>query len=341
MWRATCLVLIVRRSCWVSLLVEVFFGLPNTDCYCGFLAALVFCLAMVDCSSRVLFLPFMAAFKEIYLTSFFIGEGLSGFVPSILALIQGVGGSPECENVTIINGTDITFENKLVYSDPVFSVDVFFYMLFAIMLTSAVAFHLLNYKPLVKGSLATRSNPEVVLLGNGSNQIPSYQATSPGTGRRHVNALNEDTSSDDGSEIDVRIVGTQARIGSEDPNELASKDPFFSHVSKPMFLYLLGIQALVCCLANGVFPSIQSYSCLPYGNVAYHWAVTLSSMANPAVCFLAFYVPAPTQISVTAVAGLGFGVSAYVFTTAVMSPNPPLVESAMGEILLVKIFICL
>jgi len=34
-----------------------------------------------------------------------IGEGLSGFVPAIAALIQGVGGNPECRNVTDGNTT--------------------------------------------------------------------------------------------------------------------------------------------------------------------------------------------------------------------------------------------
>ena len=70
---------------------------------------LVFCLSLVDCTSSVLFLPFMGVFKDIYLNSYLIGEGMSGFVPSIAALIQGVGGNPYCENVTIsTNGTEVS-----------------------------------------------------------------------------------------------------------------------------------------------------------------------------------------------------------------------------------------
>ena len=42
-------------------------------------------------------------FRETYLNSYLIGEGLSGFVPSIAALIQGVGGNPECRNVTTVS----------------------------------------------------------------------------------------------------------------------------------------------------------------------------------------------------------------------------------------------
>ena len=92
------------------------------------LFVLVFFLSLVDCTSSVLFLPFMGVFKEIYLNSYLVGEGMSGFVPSIgkrnsfketfpyfrpyksfpsiAALIQGVGGNPYCDNVTKIeNGT--------------------------------------------------------------------------------------------------------------------------------------------------------------------------------------------------------------------------------------------
>ena len=68
---------------------------------------LVFFLSLVDCTSSVLFLPFMGVFKDIYLNSYLVGEGMSGFVPSIAALVQGVGGNPYCDNVTVIdkNGT--------------------------------------------------------------------------------------------------------------------------------------------------------------------------------------------------------------------------------------------
>lgn len=46
-------------------------------------------LSMVDCTSSVLFLPFIANYRRQYLSSLLIGEGLSGVVPSFAALIQG------------------------------------------------------------------------------------------------------------------------------------------------------------------------------------------------------------------------------------------------------------
>ena len=62
----------------------------------------VFLLSLVDCTSSVLFLPYMASFKQTYLNSYLIGEGMSGLVPAIAALAQGVSGNPQCVNGTVV-----------------------------------------------------------------------------------------------------------------------------------------------------------------------------------------------------------------------------------------------
>lgn len=49
--------------------------------------------------------------------------------------------------------------------------------------------------------------------------------------------------------------------------------------------------AFVNALTNGVLPSVQTYSCLSYGPVAYHLSATLSSMANPLACFISMFLP--------------------------------------------------
>ena len=77
------------------------------------LFALVFFLSLVDCTSSVLFLPFMGVFKEFYLNSYLVGEGLSGFIPSLAALVQGVGGNPYCDNVTYVDGNDTLIVSRL------------------------------------------------------------------------------------------------------------------------------------------------------------------------------------------------------------------------------------
>jgi len=120
-----------------------------------------------------------------------------------------------------------------------------------------------------------------------------------------------------------------------DPEKLTEKSYLIS-LKKPAYVALISLQALICAFSNGVFPSIVSYSCLPYGNVAYHLAVTLSNMANPAICFLGPFMPPPTKNSVLGVSGFSAVAAAYVMTTALQSPSPPLMGNVWGEILLVN-----
>ncbi|XP_021344133.1 solute carrier family 52, riboflavin transporter, member 3-A-like [Mizuhopecten yessoensis] len=94
------------------------------------LMTLFFFLAIVDCTSSVLFLPFMSLFKVEYMTGYFIGEGMSGLIPSLVALGQGVG-KISCENVSIFDTTNniSSFEIQTIYQDPYFPVDHFFLFL--------------------------------------------------------------------------------------------------------------------------------------------------------------------------------------------------------------------
>lgn len=55
-------------------------------------------------------------------------------------------------------------------------------------------------------------------------------------------------------------------------------------------IYLLLLLAVSNALTNGVLPSVQSFSCLPYGTVAFHLSVVLGNIANPLACFLAMFL---------------------------------------------------
>ena len=83
-------------------------------------------------------------FRATYLNSYLVGEGMSGLVPGVIALAQGVGGNPYCENVTYPNET--TTEVTVV-PEARFSVEVFFSILCAMMILSSAAFVLMNNVP--------------------------------------------------------------------------------------------------------------------------------------------------------------------------------------------------
>ncbi len=90
---------------------------------------------------------------------------------------------------------------------------------------------------------------------------------------------------------------------------------------KGQFYLLMLIQAYVCFLSNGAFPSIQTYSCLPYGNTVYHLSVTLHAMANPVMAFFAFFKPCTKDRSIAMITLVGSIFAAFLMATALTSPD--------------------
>lgn len=285
------------------------------------LLSLLFFLSLVDCSSSVLFMPFMARFRQVYLTSYLIGEGLSGFLPSIFALIQGVGGNPSCRNISSsVNGTG-EWHIEPFYPEPRFSVTAFFFILMAMMTCCAASFIGLNQCKSLRGEYAA-----VI-----PSRIRDISTTS------HV-AVDNQTFVASSEVVDPSLSQKQAKITYQpDLDSMTIDDHQVStSISKSMLIYLLILQAWVCALSNGALPSIQSYSCLPYGNVAYHFAVTLSAMANPISCLIAYFLPITNVCLIVVFAFLGTSVSCYIMALAAMSPAPVLVGYASGEALMVR-----
>lgn len=133
------------------------------------------------------------------------------------------------------------------------------------------------------------------------------------------------------------IVQNEETMNSSDQSTL---NPDWPKIHQREFLFLLGIQCFVCFLSNGAFPSIQTYSCLPYGNAVYHLSVTLHAMANPVMAFMAFFIPCtrPRWIFINTLIGLIF--AGYLLGTALYSPDM-LLGQKVGGSLTVRIYFIL
>ena len=184
----------------------------------------VFFLSLVDCTSSVLYFPYIGHFKQIYLNSFLIGEGLSGFVPAVVSLVQGVGGNPVC--ITLENGTSYL---QSATEQARFSPSVFFAFLTLMICFSFFAFLLLHNLPVSKSE-------KIDKLSNTSTPLPTQNS----------DFNNEDTESLESFS-----------------QQLITKQPIPTH----NFFLLLLVQSFICFLTNGALPSIQTYSCLPYGKL--------------------------------------------------------------------------
>lgn len=259
------------------------------------LLSLVFLLSLVDCTSSVLFMPYMAVWRGIYLPSYLVGEGLSGLLPALVSLAQGVGGNAKCENVTKWNVTDQGNISYVVLEPiplhPRFSVTSFFYILFSMMVASAIAFTLLEHLPSIKSERSISPTDSVATLE-----------------------------------------------ASQSNTQLMSNIAFPKQgMTASVYWLMLAGQAWACCLTNGVLPSIQSYSCGAYGNVAYHLAVTLSSLANPLAALMTLVLPRARRWLLVLLSTLGTLISCYILATASLSPQPPLMGTQAGEALVVSL----
>lgn len=262
------------------------------------LLVLVFFFALVGCTSSVLFMPYMGRFREIYLITYLVGEGLSGFLTSIVTLAQGVGGVPQCIPTNSTDGPK--FES--FSTPPRFGTRVFFLFVFAMFVISAIAFVLLNKLKMCKREYAAGT----VTDGNDYKYEKSKDID-----------ITPTTDADE-----------QGTPVTEDFKELSSLN----------YRFLMILQGVICLLGNGVIPGIQSYSCLPYGNTAYHLTVTLSAIANPVACFMAVFLPHQSIRQISTLAFLAALVFSYAFVTAVLSPLPPLIGTVEGEALIVSIY---
>ncbi|XP_077907690.1 solute carrier family 52, riboflavin transporter, member 3 [Ictidomys tridecemlineatus] len=293
---------------------------------------LTFLLALVDCTSSVTFLPFMSRLPTHYLTTFFVGEGFSGLLPALVALAQG-SGITSCVNVTetsVTTSSPVTSRKTYVtqgvrsirsavawvpagragslgqlesrYLPARFSPLVFFLLLASMMAGCLLAFLLLQQQARGRhGSIEDLLHSQVTL-----------HSIQPREGK------------DEGPPGPVIIRRRQGR---------REEKPAAHRPAQLAFIYTL--VAFVNALTNGVLPSVQTYSCLPYGPVAYHLSATLSSVASPLACFLSMFLASRSLpfLGVLTVLGTGFG--AYNMAMAAMSPCPLLQGHWGGEVLIV------
>lgn len=81
----------------------------------------------------------------------------------------------------------------------------------------------------------------------------------------------------------------------------------------------------------------MSYSSYPYSAQAYHLAVTLANVGNTIGSVVAQFVPHTSFIILDTMMGVVILTGAYIFFIATQSPNPPLVHTTSGSVMIVCI----
>lgn len=202
----------------------------------------------------------------------YIGESLAALVPSSLALAQGLGKNPGCHNVT--SGNTTTFEPIQIV--PNFSVQVYFLLMFVLLLISASSFTFLNFS-----KIASRARKPNAISGGGSrrtnNIFEDSLITSDG-GNKSISS--EETSSSNLSTDTAKEL--KMPNNTDVPNQNESNEPAERPLSalnqneKREVTVLLSLIFMLSFICYGVLPGLQSYSTLPYGNDIYNYSVNFS-----------------------------------------------------------------
>lgn len=208
-----------------------------------------FVLSLVCCTSNVTFLPYMFRYPPQYIRTFFIGQGFSALFPCVVALGQGVG-KVECKTV---NGTV-----KAEYLKENFPAQNFFWFLCIMLSISCLSFWALTQRQTKSQEDAKAQDSDKVVAGKNGEETHPLSNGGGGTPEEQV----------------------QVQVQGEPPTQR-----FWTQRN----IYLLSLLAISNALTNGVLPSVQSFSCLPYSSLTFHLSVVLGNIANPLACFLAMF----------------------------------------------------
>nr|XP_012221372.1 PREDICTED: solute carrier family 52, riboflavin transporter, member 3-A-like [Linepithema humile] len=278
----------------------------------------VFFNALVGCFSSVLFMPYLRDFDDIYIVSYFIGEGLSGVLPSVVALIQGVGERAEC-NTDLNNITESVSLNASVTKS---SGQYYFLFLTLVLILSFIAFIVLRYSPFVQSRKNLCNSNS---LTQSKIQLVDY---------KHHNELDVIASVSHIQNVDRTLTEKECEATNFPINKANNLTDF-----RKIYLHIL--IGICCFFSNGFLPSIQSFSCLPYGHLAYQLSIICAQFVNPLACFLTFWIIVSNIKIINCLFLVCFITGCYVICIALLSPAPPLQESKIGIGLIILSWILL
>ncbi|KAE9417219.1 hypothetical protein Angca_004182, partial [Angiostrongylus cantonensis] len=293
--------------------------LIKSDEYSIALYLLLFGLALVNATSNVLFMPFMAQFHHAYLNAYFVGMGFSSLIPGLLSLIQGAG-NYKCES-----GTP-------VFSPPRFSASSFFFVIFIWTVVSTVSFEI----------LCRCDEQKTVLTENTEHEDRGHEGTPLNVFKsKAFESVSEVTEMIE--EVGIlsflycimfslflsRCLFVRPSI----QVTIVSPQKTSSGISKPDYIIVLIATALVNAQMNGVIPSAQSYAALPYSQATYHYGLTLANLVSPAVSFLPLILAVRSVLSLCFLTFCSSCATAFIVYLASLSPNLIFNSVTIGSIL--------
>ena len=295
------------------------------------LVILVFFLALVDCSSSVVFVPFMKHYPAVYISALYIGEGLSGVLPSVLALVQGSVNDS-------IHSCPSQFDKEPELGIR-FTTGVYFILLAVMITACGVGFLSILLLPQPRKEMK-KAERLVIEDDAVSTDSASLHSTN---GVRDSRIVEDNQSYSDkeplmnSTEEDSTHKVKPIRRFHTTPNPPPVVPPL-SLWRQVLRVLWSNFSLLVCVfivnfLNNGALSSVSSFAFSAYGNRVFHLAVNFGLLANPAATLLYAVIPVRSplvSVFLTAIAVV-FGV--YIVTIAAMVHNPPILGMVGGVVI--------
>ena len=283
------------------------------------LIVLAFMLALVDCTSTVTFIPFMKSFSSVkFMTALYVGEGLSGVLPSIFALAQGIN-IPSSAHTNLSNSS-VDSHNSTTSTHTNFSPQVYFLLLAAMMAFCGFSFGMLQLLPWVQKSKKPISEEKL-----------TASATINDSGRYEPNEPSTDSTLMEGENVPL-VFGP-----SDDLTSTKCKTVFcFDSCVSSLHLFLM--QGVVNFFSNGAINAVSYFAFRCYGPLTYLLAINLGLIANPIAAFVAVF----TSVSSNVAVGVLFAVSIVLSTVMLvlgflgLTLHLPLLGSGGGSAIVVS-----
>ena len=313
----------------------------NDESHSVVLIILSFLLALVDCTSSVVFVPFMKHFPAKYLSALFIGEGLSGVLPSALALIQGsVNNSLSCDP-----GKE-TYESSK-HLGIRYSPNLYFVFLAGIMVACGLAFIGILVIPAARKERKKWEENQIKTHQNRHGSVISSASSIP---EEDMN-INETPIEEE--EVLLTQEPKEDEVENEDEQEVKLVKHFkterYSTLSlsytKKVLLIIWNQRTPLFCIAilsfitNGAISSISPYAFGNYSNLVLHLAINLALLANPIAVLIFTIFPVKSRMLTAVFTSISCIMGVYVLITALTGGS--LVTGITGGMLIVSVYVCI
>ncbi|RUS69857.1 hypothetical protein EGW08_022379 [Elysia chlorotica] len=340
------------------------------------LLSLTFVQSVFAAMTSQAYLAFMSHLKSRYMSSLFLGMGLSGLLPALIAIAQGSGSvtcTPTMKNVTQqkisflyadkdIPVIEVTKENiswdgvnstvawtqqlqemQASSQEPGLTVQSFFLLLVGLGLGSLLSLLLLVYHPRCREEHVDTDKEDncqlmkTTGLKKGSEDAEKGANITDELLTDHVK--NHILSTDEETELDCLTQNKELKTTTvaDETKDLKEKKQQLSTLES---WYLLLLLVWINAVQTSFLLAIQVYSSLPYGLRIYNGATKAENIVDPIACFITIFITAKTSRVISALTLTGTVLASYIITVAALSPSPWLVEHISGGILVISMWIC-